>query len=77
MYDLESDIYECKCIFRDHIDTIKIIYPLVTKNVMNFISGGKDKIMRLWARDNENPLRYYEGHKGTILDISNLAYNKK
>ena len=78
MYDLESEIYECKHIFRNHIDIIKIIYPLVTKDCMNFISGGKDKIMRLWSSDNENnPLRYYEGHKNTILDISTISYNKK
>ena len=77
MYDIESEIYECKYIFRDHIDIIKIIYPIVTKNIMEFLSGGKDGIIRLWQRDNENPIRYYEGHKDTIIDIKTLEENKK
>ena len=77
MYDLESEIYECKYIFRDHIDIIKVIYPLVTKNIMNFLSGGKDGIIRLWQRDSENPIRYYEGHKDNIIDIKTFEENKK
>ena len=77
MYDIESEIYECKYTFRNHIDLIYIIYPLVTKNVMNFFSGGKDTIIRLWQRDSENPIRYYEGHKGKILDIKNISNNNK
>ena len=77
MYDIESDIYECKYTFRDHIEIITVIFPIVTKNTLNFLSGGKDNIIRLWQRDSENPVRYYEGHKGPILDIKNLAGNKK
>ena len=77
MYDLESEIYECKFIFRDHIDIIKVIYPIVTKTSMNFLSGGKDGIIRLWQRDSETPIRYYEGHNGTIIDIKALEENKK
>ena len=77
MYDIESEIYECKFIFRDHIDIIKVIYPIVTKNSMNFLSGGKDGIIRLWKRDNENPIRYFEGHNGTIIDIKTMEENKK
>ena len=77
MYDIESEIYECKFIFRDHIDIIKVIYPIVTKNSMNFLSGGKDGIIRLWQRDNENPIRYYEGHNGIIIDIKTMEENKK
>lgn len=77
MYDIESEIYECKFIFRDHIDIIKIIYPIVTKNSINFLSGGKDGIIRLWQRDNENPIRYYEGHNGVIIDIKTMDENKK
>ena len=77
MYDIESEIYECKYIFRDHIDIIKIIYPIVTKNIMEFLSGGKDGIIRLWQRDNENPIRYYEEHKDNIIDIKTLEENKK
>ncbi len=77
MYDIESEIYECKYTFRNHIDIIYVIYPLVNKNIFNFFSGGKDAIIRLWQRDNENPIRYYEGHKGKILDIKNIAHNNK
>ena len=77
MYDIESEIYECKFIFRDHIDIIKIIYPIVTKNSINFLSGGKDGIIRLWQRDDENPIRYYEGHNGVIIDIKTMDENKK
>ena len=77
MYDIESEVYECKYTFRDHIDIIKIIYPLITTNTLNFLSGGKDSIIRLWQRDDEKPIRYFEGHKGEILDIKNLAFNNK
>ena len=77
MYDIESEIYECKKTFRNHIDIIYIIYPLVTQNILNFFSGGEDTIIRLWQRDDENPIRYYEGHQGKILDIKNIAHNNK
>ena len=77
MYDIESEIFECKYTFRNHIDIIKIIHPIITTNTLNFLSGGKDSVIRLWQRDNENPIRYFEGHKGEILDIKNLAYNNK
>ena len=77
MYDIESEIYECKFTFRNHIDIIKIIHPIITTNTLNFLSGGKDSVIRLWQRDNENPIRYFEGHKGEILDIKNLANNNK
>ena len=77
MYDLSSEIYECKFIFRDHIEEIRIIHVIITRNTMNFLSGGKDKIMRLWTQDNESPIRYYEGHQNTIISIKNIARNKK
>ena len=77
MYDLSSEIYENKFIFRDHIDEIKIIYVIITQYDINFLSGGKDKIMRLWIPDNEAPVRYYEGHQDTIINIRNIGRNKK
>ena len=55
MYDIESEIYECKFIFRDHIEEIYIIYNIITKSSMKFLSGGKDKIIRLWIPDSETP----------------------
>ena len=77
MYDLLSEIYECKFTFRDHIDEIYIIYVIITQYIMNFLSGGKDKIIRLWIPDNENPIRYYEGHTNSIINIKNISKNKK
>ena len=77
MYDIASEIYECKFIFRDHIEEIRVIYVIITRQTMNFLSGGKDKIMRLWSPDNESPMRYYEGHRDTIISIKNIAKNKK
>ena len=77
MYDLASEIYECKFTFRDHIEEIRVIYVIITRYTMNFLSGGKDKIMRLWSPDNESPIRYYEGHQNTIISIKNIAKNKK
>ena len=77
MYDISSQIYECKFIFRDHIEEIYIIYNIITKSSMKFLSGGKDKIIRLWIPDSEVPIRYYEGHKNSIITIRNIANNKK
>ena len=77
MYDISSEIYECKSIFRDHIDEIYIIYVIITKYNMNFLSGGKDKVIRLWVPDSEKAKRYYEGHQDSIINIKNIAKNKK
>ena len=77
MYDISSQVYECKFIFRDHIEEIYIIYNIITKTSMKFLSGGKDKIIRLWIPDSEVPIRYYEGHKNSIISIRNIANNKK
>jgi hypothetical protein len=77
MYDLISQIYECKFIFRDHIEEIYIIFTIITRTSMKFLSGGKDKIIRLWIPDSEAPIRYYEGHKNSIISIQNVGKNKK
>ena len=77
MYDISSQVYECKFNFRDHIEEIYIIYNIITKSSMKFLSGGKDKIIRLWIPDSEVPIRYYEGHKNSIISIRNIANNKK
>ena len=77
MYDLASEIYECKFTFRDHIEEIYTIHVIITKYNMNFLSGGKDKIMRLWIPDSETPIEYYEGHQNSIISIKNIAKNKK
>ena len=73
MYDISSEIYECKFIFRDHIEEIYIIYVIISKYSMNFLSGGKDKIIRLWKPDSEEPIRYFEGHKDSIISIKNIC----
>ena len=77
MYDLISQIYECKFIFRDHIEEIYVIFTIITRTSMKFLSGGKDKIIRLWIPDSETPIRYYEGHKKSIISIQNIGRNKK
>ena len=77
MYDLSSEIYECKFTFRGHIDEIYTIFVIITKYTMNFLSGGKDKKIMLWTPDSEEPIRYYEGHENSIISIRNIAKNKK
>ena len=75
MYDLMSDSFECIKTFRDHIEDINAILPLINyeKNEYAFMSGGKDKILRLWNNDFDSPIRYYEGHFDTVTHIQKIA----
>ena len=77
MYDISTKENELVKTFRDHVDEINIIVVLVTNSQLNFISGGRDKILRLWSQDNEKPIRYYEGHTETITLISKVGNSKK
>jgi len=75
MYDLMSDSFECTKTYRDHIDDINAILPLINyeKDEYSFMSGGKDKILRLWNNDFDSPIRYYEGHFDTVTHIQKIA----
>ena len=75
MYDLMSDSFECTKTYRDHIEDINAILPLIDfeKNEYSFMSGGKDKILRLWNNDFDSPIRYYEGHFDIVTHIQKIA----
>ena len=75
MYDLMSNYFECIHIFRDHIEDINTVLPLINfeENEFFFMSGGKDKILRLWSNDLESPIRYYEGHFDTVTHIQKIG----
>jgi WD40 repeat protein len=75
IYDLMSDSFECTKIYRDHIEDINAILPLINSenNEYSFMTGGKDKILRLWNIDFDSPIRYYEGHFDTVTHIQKIA----
>ena len=80
MYDLMSDNLECIRTFRDHIEDINSILPLIDfeEEKYIFMSGGKDKILRLWDHEMDSPIKYYEGHFDIVTHIQKIgADNKK
>ena len=79
MYDLMPEKIECIRKFRDHIEDINYILPLIDfqEEKYIFISGGKDKILRLWDHEMEAPIKYYEGHYDTVTYIQKIGNNNK
>lgn len=79
MYDLMSDNLECIHTFRDHIEDINSILPLIDfeEEKYIFISGGKDKHLRLWDHEIDTPIKYYEGHYDIVTHIQKIGNNNK
>ena len=79
MYDLMSDNFECIRNFRDHIKDINSILPLIDFDEEKFIfmTGGKDKILRLWDHEMDTPIKYFEGHYEEVTYIQKIASNNK
>ena len=80
MYDLMSDNLECIHTFRDHIEDINVILSLIDfeEEKYIFISGGKDKILRLWDHEiDDTPIKYYEGHYDIVTHIQKIGSDNK
>ena len=79
MYDLMSDDYDCIRTFRDHIDDINSILSLINfwEDKYIFISGGKDKILRLWDHEMDKPIKFFEGHYEDVTHIQKIGSNNK
>ena len=79
MYDLMTDNYDCIRTFKDHIEDINCILPLIDyeEDIFIFMSGGKDKILRLWDYEMDTPMKYYEGHYDVVTHIEKIANDNK
>ena len=42
-----------------------------------FLSGGKDKTLRLWDHEMDAPIKYYEGHYSTVTHIQKYGNSNK
>ena len=79
MYDLMSENYDCVRIFKDHIEDINCLLPVIDIEEERFIflSGGKDKTLRLWDHEMDAPIKYYEGHYSTVTQIQKYGNDNK
>ena len=79
MYDLKSEDYDCIKIFKDHIEDILCLLPVIDfdEEKYIFLSGGKDKTLRLWDHEMDAPIKYYEGHYSTVTHIQKYGNNNK
>ena len=79
MYDLMSEHYDCIKVFKDHIEDVNCLLPMIDLEGEKFIflSGGKDKTLRLWDHEMDAPIKYYEGHYSTVTQIQKYGNNNK
>ena len=79
MYDLMSEHYDCIRIFKDHIEDIYALLPVIDEEEEKyiFLSGGKDKTLRLWDHEMDAPIKYYEGHYSTVTHIKKYGNDNK
>ena len=79
MYDLMKEHYDCVKIFKDHIDDIYCLLSVIDEDEEKFIflSGGKDKTIRLWDHEMDAPIKYFEGHYTTVTQIEKFGNDKK
>ena len=79
VYDLMSEFYDCKRIFKDHIEDIYCLLPVIDfeEEKYIFLSGGKDKTLRLWDIEMDAPIKYYEGHYSTVTQILKYGNDNK
>ena len=73
IYDLNSNHLDLSQTLRDHIGEIKTIL-IVGEDYLNqtnlkIITGGKDKILRMWNVLQESVIKYFEGHRDTVTNI--------
>ena len=61
----------------DGSDSGEINAIAITKEGEHFVSGGEDKLIKLWNYD--EGISYYTGvgHSGTITRVSKLTINKE
>ena len=78
MYDLITEHYDCVKIFKDHINDIYCLLSVIDEDEEKFIflSGGKDKTIRLWDHEMDAPIKYYEGHYSTVTQIVKFGNDK-
>ena len=78
MYDLTKEHYDCVKIFKDHINDIYCLLSVIDEEEEKFVflSGGKDKTIRLWDHEMDAPIKYYEGHYSTVTQIQKFGNDK-
>ena len=79
MYNLISEHYDCIKVFKDHIEDINCLLPVIDyeEEKYIFLSGGKDKTLRLWDHEMDAPIKYYEGHYSTVTQIQKYGNDNK
>ncbi len=79
IYDLMSEDYDCIKTFKDHIEDINCLLSMIDfdEEKYIFLSGGKDKILRLWDYEMNAPIKYYEGHYDTVTHIEQYGKDNK
>ena len=79
VYNLISEHYDCTKVFKDHIDDINCLLPVIDyeEEKYIFLSGGKDKTLRLWDHEMDAPIKYYEGHYSTVTQIQKYGNDNK
>ena len=72
VYDVLSSM-TIKHILRDHIDDVLTMLLMVDN--YSVISGGVDRVLRLWSVKEEKCIRYYEGHVGKVTFIDYINHH--
>ena len=80
IYDLNSNNLDLAQTLRDHIGEIKTVLILgenyLNQSNLKIITGGKDKILRMWNVLQESVIKYFEGHKDTVTNIQYVGNYK-
>jgi len=80
IYDLNSNYLDLTQTLRDHIGEITTILILgeeyLNQPNLKIITGGKDKILRMWNVLEESVIKYFEGHRDSITTIQYVGNYK-
>ena len=80
IYDLNSNNLDLAQTLRDHIGEIKTVLILgenyLNQSNLKIITGGKDKILRMWNVLQESVIKYFEGHRDTVTNIQYVGNYK-
>lgn len=71
VYDILSSMM-IKHILRDHIDDVLTLLLMVDN--YSVISGGVDRVLRMWNVKEEKCIKYYEGHIGKVTYIDYINH---
>ena len=71
VYDILSSM-TIKHILRDHIDDV--LTMLIMVDNYGVISGGVDRVLRMWSVKEEKCIKYYEGHIGKVTYIDYINH---